>query len=87
MADTTCSERKSSKVGHVLTSYTKELGGLWPFSHIVMLFGGLRVPVAYKETVAAELLPLLLLSFSQTAQSCAHACRDADFKRLFKNKK
>lgn len=86
MADTACSERKSTKVGQGGTSYTKELGGLWPFSYVVMLFGVLCVPVAYKEISAAELLPLLLLS-SQTAQSCIHACSDADFKRLFKNKK
>lgn len=87
MADTAFSEKKSSKVGQVLISYTKELGGLWPFSNVEMLFGVWCVPVAYEEIVAAELLPLLLLSISQPAQSCAHACRDANLKHLFKNKK
>jgi len=67
MADTAYSERKSSKVLQVLTSYNKEPGGLWPFSHVVMLFGVSCVPVAYEETVAAELLLLLFLSFSHKA--------------------
>lgn len=44
---------------------------------------GVVCSVLYEEIVAAEPLPLLLLSFSQTA----HACRDEDFKCLFKNKK
>lgn len=39
MAGTACSERKSSKVGQVLTSCPKEHGGLWHFPQAAMLLG------------------------------------------------
>lgn len=75
------SERKSSKVEQTLTSYTKELGALAFFTCCDAAW-----PVVFGYSIWRNCSLSLFQCSSQTAQSHPHACRDQEFKCLFKMK-